>query len=253
MNTQKEILRRLTELNSKLETGKLNQLEMEELVQLSREFHEKCLIIRYKALEAEVYTKDNSTTKIEELNAEVEEQSTEVKPDIKEEKASSEMMFDFSTPVEEEKIEKKEEVREEEIEEKSIEENKPKAPITKVTITQPEPINTLRNPLPAKAPEQGSFYERFNSTEDNSLASKLGASKISSLKEAFGLNDRLQCISELFDGNKDKFESTLNNLDNMPSKSQAKEKLSELAVALNWDLENDLVTDFVRKVERRYA
>lgn len=261
MNTQKEILKRLTELNANLETGNLNQLEMEELVQLSREFHEKCLIIRYKALEAEVYSKGESVQKAEETE-QFESESEEVveKEVVEEEKPQSGMMFDFSTPAEEPKSENAAEPQPEQLEEKVepeeekiTEEVKPKEPITKVTITQPEPINTLRNPAPQSSPEQGSFYERFNSSEDNSLASKLGSSKISSLKEAFGLNDRLQCISELFEGSKDKFESTLNDLDNMNSKAQAKEKLSEVAVANNWDLENDLVSDFVRKVERRYA
>ncbi|SFT65296.1 hypothetical protein SAMN05216474_1567 [Lishizhenia tianjinensis] len=284
MDTQQEILHRLNALTAQLQEGKLNQLEMEELVQLSREFHERCLILRYKAIEQKVYEAKGEVVETpvepETIVEEVADAAPASTPHVVEEKEevmpAEGMMFDFSTPAEDEneskqnlslnfdvtptpEIEEKEASVEEVPTHQKVEEEKPqpqapevsapKEEITKVTITQPEPINTLNNPVY----NQGSFYDRFNSNEDNSLASKLGASKIASLKEAFGLNDRLQCINELFEGNKDKFESTLNSLDNLDSYATAKQQLSEVAVAMNWDLENEVVTDFVKKVERRYA
>lgn len=280
VDTQQEILQRLNALTEQLQNGKLNQLEMEELVQLSREFHERCLILRYKALEQKVYEAQGKVVNtpvekevVEEGKQEVEKTEAETTQVIEKEapSASEGMMFDFSTPTEEIEEEKAnlslnfdEAPAEEKVEESLAQEPKPvaqapkevapepeapKKEITKVTITQPEPINTLNNPVH----NQGSFYDRFNSNEDNSLASKFGATKIASLKEAFGLNDRLQCINELFEGNKDKFESTLNTLDNLDSYATAKQQLSEVAVSMNWDLDNEVVTDFVKKVERRYA
>lgn len=284
MDTQQEILHRLNALTEQLQNGKLNQLEMEELVQLSREFHERCLILRYKAMEQRVYeaqselVSTSTDTKDIVEDKQVEEKRVEITssaPEKEEEPAPQEgMMFDFSTPTEEKDtneslslnfeetdqtiIENEEvSVEEEQLDLSHPEEPQVEAPkveerkkeITKVTITQPEPINTLNNPVH----NQGSFYDRFNSNEDNSLASKLGATKIASLKEAFGLNDRLQCINELFEGNKDKFEATLSTLDNLDSYATAKQQLSEVAVAMNWDLENEVVSDFVKKVERRYA
>lgn len=282
MDTQQEILDRLNSLTQQLQSGKLNQLEMEELVQLSREFHERCLILRYKAMEQKVYEAKGIVNEVQEVEPqkEVEAVKEEVVEETPKQEEQPEMMFDFSTPAEkeeepaapnfdfssqEEETEKVEEVvesnleptteavKEEVVEETPVEEKPatpaPKKEITKVTITQPEPINTLNNPVY----NQGSFYDRFNKDEDNSLASKLGATKISSLKEAFGLNDRLQAINELFEGNKDKFETTVNALDNLDSFASAKEQLSEMAVAYNWDLENEVVNDFLKKVERRYA
>ena len=81
----------------------------------------------------------------------------------------------------------------------------------------------------------------------------MSASKIDTLKSAFGLNEKMQVINDLFNGNSDFFNKAIEILDTQSTPEMARQKLSEIAVSNEWDLEQEIVEEFVRKVERRYA
>jgi hypothetical protein len=81
----------------------------------------------------------------------------------------------------------------------------------------------------------------------------MSASKIDTLKGVFGLNEKMQVINDLFNGNSDFFNKAIEILDTQSTPEMARQKLSEIAVSNEWDLEQEIVEEFVRKVERRYA
>ncbi len=76
---------------------------------------------------------------------------------------------------------------------------------------------------------------------------------LESLIGAFTLNEKLQFINELFDGSSDDFSSHIKALDQMDSLQAARKKLTELEDTYNWDIESEVLEDFIFKICRRYA
>lgn len=92
----------------------------------------------------------------------------------------------------------------------------------------------------------------FKSFQGLDSGSRLMSPKIQSLVGAFGLNEKLQCIRELFNGSSDAFNQAIEKVDNQTNFENAKLVLSEYAMANSWDLDSNLVNEFLQKVERRF-
>ena len=269
-DTLQSISSRLKELSNQLSSSKLSKEELEEFETLSRKLYERAIILNYKAKEESVYGKSSQKVTVAEAavapNEPVVEKTPEVKEEVKreepkkieEEPESGEIQFDFSggfdaseskpvsklkevlTPKVEEKIEtpKQQEVPVE----KPVE--KVAAPVVpEVTINQSDEIGGDSN----------SFYERFSKAYRQSAGDKLGISKIDSLKGAIGLNDRLQFISELFGGNSDSYNGTIDVLDQLENSEVALRKLSEVAAKEKWNKDAQAVDEFAHLITRRYV
>lgn len=89
--------------------------------------------------------------------------------------------------------------------------------------------------------------------EDESLATQMQKKPLQDINDEIGMNDRFSYISEMFQEDSETYNQTIQKLNNLDNKIQAKEHLSELAVQYEWDLESKLVRKFVEIVERRYA
>jgi len=70
---------------------------------------------------------------------------------------------------------------------------------------------------------------------------------------SFTLNERLQFINELFEGSSDSFSTAVKKLDALDGLDSARSVVSEFASTNNWDLESEIVEDFLVKICRRYA
>jgi hypothetical protein len=79
------------------------------------------------------------------------------------------------------------------------------------------------------------------------------AVRLETLKGAFGFNERLQIIRELFNGESDVFGHVIDQLDALQSKSEARSLVSSYARKYAWDKDSEIALEFVQKVERRYA
>ncbi len=97
-----------------------------------------------------------------------------------------------------------------------------------------------------------SIHEKFNTgIEDKSISSRLQSHPVQDLRKAIGINDRFSFISELFDGNKPKFDQFIDELSSLNDSSLIESVLQEIANERNWIVKpsfsrfNDLV--------RRYA
>lgn len=121
------------------------------------------------------------------------------------------------------------------------------------TIVQPK-----EEPIPSKpvqsAPtgELHPLYARLGSG-DGSLASRLMGTPLQTLKGAFGLNERFQVIQQLFNGSQENYQSSLEQLDHLDGIDDARYFVSQLALKFNWNADDNLVHEFARKIERRYA
>ena len=88
---------------------------------------------------------------------------------------------------------------------------------------------------------------------DNSLGSQIMGTRLDTLNGAFGLNEKLQLINELFDGSSELFYQSVQIFDSLPDFEQAKVVLNNYSSEFSWDFENPLVIEFVQKIARRYV
>lgn len=70
---------------------------------------------------------------------------------------------------------------------------------------------------------------------------------------SFSLNEKLQFINELFDGSSDAFSSATKKLDACASMAEARNLMTEFSSSYEWDLDSEIVEDFIFKICRRYA
>jgi hypothetical protein len=117
---------------------------------------------------------------------------------------------------------------------------------------RPEPAAAITRPEPVVSGDIHPVYKRLV-TDDNSLAARLMAVRLETLKGAFGFNERLQIIGELFGSSSETFTEAIEHLDNLSSKAEARAVVSDYARRFGWDKDSDVALEFVQKVERRYA
>lgn len=86
-----------------------------------------------------------------------------------------------------------------------------------------------------------------------SLADKLGQSKVQDLTKAFGISEKFLFMNELFEGDSESYKKALNTLNNFSSWDEAEKELLNLSNNYNWDQESEYVNRFMTVVERRYA
>ncbi len=253
----KTITDRLKSLGDKLSTDKLSTEELDEFESLSRQLFERALILNYKAKEVLVHgEKDKPQQDVLETHSEP-ELKEEKKAEVKEEEVDTgEIQFDFSSDMDAlEDVDQSSESNEVEVKSETT----PKSEIAEATEKVAEaktfesraPEDTINDNFDDE--KQQSFYERFQKVHNESIGDRLGASKLSTLKNAIGLNDKMQFISELFAGETDAFNKSIEALDQQPSNEDARRTLSQIASKHTWDEENPLVEEFARLIERRYV
>lgn len=285
--SKEEILSSIQALFENIQSGSLTADEMESLVELTRELHERALILRYKSYEEKIFgiAPPKVEVQIEETfeerevsigNVEIEEEPhiltfEEVEEEILEHEKldllNDEPVFDFDMfEKAEEEIFSPEMIIEPMIE--VVQPNMFDEPIIEEIQAQPE-ISTLAvdesfevestpifsEPKPiAESPVEVNtdIFNRYSNSSDDSLSARLMSAKLQTLVGSFGLNDKLQCIRELFAGSSEAFNQAIEQLDNQADFTAAKRVLAQLAQQFSWDLESNLTAEFIQKVERRY-
>lgn len=262
----KDLTKKLNKKIEKLEEGKLELNEIEELVDTAKELYERLIVIRHKAYEKfgepeiekeapfevpEVAVEENEVIAVEEKEEVVEaEPSFDFSGGISEE--SEQPAFDFSAgedePEDEPVLQKSDDFSVKSHDEKV--ETFPKADDVKTNTSdifkgshiekhEPEDPNTLN--------------EKLKSQEDSeSLRKKLQHTPITDLKSEISIAKKFEYITFMFDGKNEIYEEAISTLNNCADGEEAKNKLSEYSTKYNWDLENKSIMKFVELVERRY-
>lgn len=122
-------------------------------------------------------------------------------------------------------------------------------------------ITTFENPVEETVTPQtetSSFIG--NSETENKLKSIEKGLRINysivpleTLIGSFTLNERLQFINELFEGSSDSFSNAVKKLDSLDGLDSARMVVADFASSNNWDLDSEIVEDFLVKICRRYA
>ena len=224
-DTKEELLVSIQLLFNNLKIGKLSEEDMETLVNSTRELHERALILRYKAYEHKIYGESASEINDVVLPKAVQEHllvepeipsfEAEITEVVAEPKHVDTPSFDMSFSL-----------------------------FDQLEETQKEEEVILPTETSSKALEP---------EIDNFTVSKLMFSKIESLQTAFGLNEKLQIIRELFKGSSEDYTQAIQILDVQPNFEQAKTILSNFTLEYAWELDTPITIEFVQKIARRYA
>jgi len=230
------------ELISKIETGltkckkeKLSLNDYEELLNQTRELHERVLIIRHKAAEI--------------LAGQQAQQGLEQAPiihhtkEIQAEETKEEVNFSFSLFEEEipTQTEKKEEIKSETTASAEVE--------TPQTFLQDQ--DKKDDPFAVKN-EKNALVDKLSVEKPNDLAASLQKSPISSIVDAISLNDRIKLVKNLFQGNADLFNVSIKELDGFETLQAAENKMRELENGQHWDTASNDYLFLKQLVERRY-
>lgn len=250
LQSYKNKLEELSALIGKLEKGELSVEELVTMETLTRELHERSIILKYKAFEGRAGVKPSNPEPTPEV---IVEEPVAEEPAVEEEEESIDFsIFEESDSVEEEMVEE------------SVAEPTPEPVVASepevqseehVTITEKldEEDNVIEREVEVtQVSHSSSFLDKLN-LQDNSLASQFSGGKIESLIGAFGLNQRLRFINNLFDGSSELFSDAVKLLDSQSSLDDAKEKALALANEHEWDPEEENVIEFMTYLSRRYA
>ena len=81
------------------------------------------------------------------------------------------------------------------------------------------------------------------------ISSKLQSKPIHDIGTSLGLNDRFKLINELFNGDKDSYQQTINVLD---SATNFNEAFNYISTSYDWDMEDDSVLMLLDLVRRKF-
>ncbi len=88
--------------------------------------------------------------------------------------------------------------------------------------------------------------------EDNSLAAKLQQNPIRDLKSVIGINDKFLFVNELFGGSMEKYNKSIDNLNDLKTLNGALIYLNELKIELQWNNSNEAYQKLKELVARKF-
>ena len=89
--------------------------------------------------------------------------------------------------------------------------------------------------------------------EDNSLAARLHRTHIDDIRMAMGINDKIMIVNDLFMGSVERYNKSIDALNDFPTLSGARVYMSELQIELQWDTESEAYKMLNDLVERRFV
>jgi hypothetical protein len=197
----------------------------------------------YEEQEQQIETEEEEVEDVlEEIVTEAEEEinvepEAEAEPEVEE---STSEVFEATKPVFDEELSS--------VEEESVQEGSSDTSIETESIEpQANFLDTIENP------ESTSINSAWILQIEQTIRADRSVFPLETLIGSFSLNEKLQFINELFDGSSDAFSSATKKLDACENMSIAREQLSDYASSYNWDLESEIVEDFIFKICRRYA
>lgn len=162
-------------------------------------------------------------------------------------------------PVEEEALpeENEDAYFEEEVEEEPIAEpiiephnetiNEPKDDLGFILNFEPEEKETVNKPVYTTGDEID-----FEFDVPETLGDKLQRSSINDLHNAIGINDKFLLVNELFGGSMEKYNKSINNLNDLKTLNGALVYMNELRIDLQWNTSNEAYKKLLELVHRKF-
>ncbi len=135
-------------------------------------------------------------------------------------------------------------------------ESKPEPGQNTAEIT-PQPQNDFSSPKTTldlfSEPPVASLGESLAENKQHALGDKLQQGSIHDLREAIGINDKFVFINELFNGDLEKYNKILDELNGFSSLKGAQTYLIELSIQHQWNEESPAFLKLAHLLERKFA
>lgn len=257
-----------------LESGQLSTPQVELMADQARELYERLIVLRFRAYDKDVKNQPQANAQTEATPVastpvfEIEETLVEhiqAEAPVAEE-AIEEIHFEISTPAVEATTEEIEEEEEESTPEETSFSFRVSEPIVAPNqVNLIDAIEEIESTQEVEAPKvepaqftsplfkSESVNDRLSKTvgAQETLAQKMEHTPISDLKKAITLNQRFQFSKELFKGNNQDYEVTIDRL-NTTNRDEAMRTLDTLRSKYSWNNESAVAQDFTELVERRF-
>lgn len=233
----------------------MSRLDLDIMMERTREFYELLCDYQSDKVVKEVVEQEPVSTEINEggelINRDVEfeiETPEEVldEPEVTEEKADEETEMSFEEENEEvaepqEEVVENQEETPENIEEEPAEENNEVAAEDEDEEDWEDEDDEVFHVEPV-----------VKEPEDNSLAARLTRAHVDDIRLALGINDKVMIINDLFNGSVERYNKSIDALNDFPTLSGARVYMSELQIELQWDTECQSYKMLNDLVERRF-
>mgnify|MGYP000228649598 CR=1 FL=1 len=238
---------------NELLSGKMSPEQTQHLVELCSALYEKLIILRFKAF-------SESVTPAEKMQA-VLETSEPIKIDTAPIQTPVELVNQVNLI---DAIKEVEQDSTKDVTQDASQDDDDDEDIVFQLIPNDEPVvETTVIPIAPEAPKQEeikgdvkpmvSLNDTFkeNASQQATIAKKLEGSPISDLKKNISLNQRFQFCKDLFKGNNQEYEVTLEKLNNT-TREEALRILQTLKDKYSWNPDSMATKDFTDLVNRRY-
>ncbi len=136
------------------------------------------------------------------------------------------------------------------------------APVNEHVERTPEPVQSAR-----PAQDIASLFDNLNSGfetnvpgtlgekmqhEDNTLAAKLQQKPVHDLKSVIGINDKFLFVNELFGGSMERYNRSIDNLNDVKTLNGALIYLNELRIELQWNSSNEAYRKLSNLISRKF-
>ena len=248
---------------NELLAGKMSPEQTQHLVELCSELYEKLIVLRLKAF-TETITPAEKMQAVLETSEPIKIDTTPVStpPEL----ANQVNLIDAIKEVEQDVSQdsSKDVAQDASQEEDEDEDNEDEEIVFQLIPNDDEPVAetpvmTVVTEAPVEEAPKGevkpmvSLNDTFkeNANQQASIAKKLEGSPISDLKKNISLNQRFQFCKDLFKGNNQEYEVTLEKLNNT-NRDEATRILQTLRDKYSWNPESMAAKDFTDLVNRRY-
>ncbi len=248
------ISKQITKLAKRLEKGKLHADEIIEMTDLSRQLHERMIVLQYKTFEEMPAEKSAENENLDHDNNSVLASAETVS-----ENSSSEKIVDETKQIEPEPSVKKEpetEIKPAEtyapVEQKAEELSEERAAFRMDNTIIPSNQISLIDSIEEIKEMEKSLNDAFGDKAP-SLAQKLNKKPISNLKSAITINQKFKFISGLFQNDTEAFETALDRINGCVTYLEADEYIQNgPGTRFEWEMKSTTVQEMMDLVERRF-
>lgn len=183
-----------------------------------------------------------SETPTEEVKEEVKEEPTvftsgdEIEMEVKDEELGEGSKEEEEIKNEEEEVKYEEEVKEEEI------------------VYEPVVIGDMTDHDDAgfELEQPETVGERYQQGQEETVGERLQHSSVRDLQSAIGINDKFLFVNELFGGSMEKYNRSIENLNDLKTLNGALIYLNELRIELQWNSSNEAYKKLLELVHRKF-
>lgn len=97
-----------------------------------------------------------------------------------------------------------------------------------------------------------SVIEKFNKSEEKSIADKIQDTQIKNIREAIGINEKFLFINELFGGDMGRYNKILDDINELSTKNGVQTYLQELKVQFRWNDNNEAFIKLKELLNRKF-